>query len=314
MHTKTIKNVLTLALIILMAATVFAGCGNNDLEKESYVVTIHIKYEESSGLNYRDDAKLFIDDKEIADVEYASETDYTVNLTNGEHEIYLKRDTLLRKNSTNKITVDVDENNKFISIIAKENAISGLKIELSDATQSVDNYQQNIEEKNDGLEGTIEITDDSLKLTQKGIEDNLSYMIIERMASESLLIGSKIESIELDTVRELYDCVVTFKFNQCTIDANILLNYQGGLVGADIVEKFDGNFNQDLYDEFCKAVGYIAVYFHDEMWKEIYPLLMIEKESYIDYKTADSTLFGAEYSFDYDLKNEKKLRFVITMN
>lgn len=120
-------------LRILCVLLIFVGITGCDLseseDKESYPVTIHIKYKESSGLNYRDDAILYVDGNEISEVSYASEDDYEAFLTEGEHEIYLKRDALFRKGSTNKIVMDVSEDNTSISIIAEENTISGLTIE-----------------------------------------------------------------------------------------------------------------------------------------------------------------------------------------
>ena len=105
------------------------SCGDNSNPTgNTYTVIIHVNYKESLGFNYRDDAKLYVDDIEIGDVPYGSDSNYELTLTEGTHTIYLKRDALFRKYNTNLIEVDVLEENTYISIIAQENAISGLRI------------------------------------------------------------------------------------------------------------------------------------------------------------------------------------------
>ena len=93
-------------------------------------VTIRVDYKRAEGLNYRDDAKLYIDGEEIASIEYASDEEYNVELLMGEHEIYLRTDSTFRKNKTNKITVNVTEDYTYIPVIATQNTVKGLTIEL----------------------------------------------------------------------------------------------------------------------------------------------------------------------------------------
>lgn len=102
----------------------------NGVEETMYKVIIRVTYERSEGFNYRDDAKLFLDGEEIANVEYASDEEYYVTLTSGEHEIYLRRDATFRKHKTNKIMINVTSEDTYIPLIAKEDSVKGLQIEL----------------------------------------------------------------------------------------------------------------------------------------------------------------------------------------
>lgn len=81
-------------LCSLWIILVIASCSaNKSSVGTTYTVIIHINYEESTGLNYRDDAKLYVDDIEVGDVPYGSDHNYEVTLTEGTHTIYLKKDT-----------------------------------------------------------------------------------------------------------------------------------------------------------------------------------------------------------------------------
>lgn len=117
-------------VVIGLLGSVFSDDSDGEKSQSVYNVNFHILYEEATGLNYRDDLKLYIDDNEIGEVEYGSEIDYEVELKEGEHEIYLRRDATLRKSKSNVETVDVSENNTYIKVIAREDTIKGLVIEV----------------------------------------------------------------------------------------------------------------------------------------------------------------------------------------
>lgn len=135
------KKYIVLLLCVLVLIMGMSACGKSKNSSENtYAIIIHINYEESSGFNYKDDAKLFVDNIEIADVPYGSEDNYEVKLTEGTHTIYLKRNALFRKNSTNSIEINVSKDNTYISITAKENAISGLRISEDPSSEPVTSY------------------------------------------------------------------------------------------------------------------------------------------------------------------------------
>ena len=94
-------------------------------------VEIYINYEESTGLNYSDDAYVYLDNIEIGLVKNGESVVFTGTLDEGTHQLYLKRKATIRKYATNKIKFDVSKGNTVFSITAKENSISGLKISLN---------------------------------------------------------------------------------------------------------------------------------------------------------------------------------------
>ena len=93
-------------------------------------VEIYVNYVESTGLNYSDDAYVFLDDSEIGLVKNGESVVFTGSLEEGTHQIYLKRKSTIRKYNTNKIKFDVSKENTVFSITAKENSVSGLKISI----------------------------------------------------------------------------------------------------------------------------------------------------------------------------------------
>ena len=95
-----------------------------------YNVDIHINYIESTGLNYSDDAYVYLDDEEIGVIENGSKSVFNGSLEEGKHHIHLKRKTSIRKYNTNKVEFDVSSD-RSVFITAEENSISGLRITLT---------------------------------------------------------------------------------------------------------------------------------------------------------------------------------------
>ncbi len=168
----------------LIVLGVFGAFLTDDSEGEksrsTYNVTFHILYEEASGLNYRDDLKFYIDDNEVGDVEYDSEIDYEVELVEGEHDIYLRRDATLRKSKSNVETIDISEGNTYIKVIAREDTVKGLVIEvyqnevdLSDDVTGNEQLNRLRQKANTALCTTQVYEDEELKLSC--VEDDENY-------------------------------------------------------------------------------------------------------------------------------------------
>ena len=119
-----------LALLILVLFCV-VGCGNRSSNVgETTSVTLTFDYEKQKGLNYNDDAKVYIDNKEIGIVRYGTTGKvFKLDLSEGNHTIKLISDTVLRENKSNKVKINVGETTDF-KLIISQSAIWGLRLAL----------------------------------------------------------------------------------------------------------------------------------------------------------------------------------------
>lgn len=125
-------------VIILLFSTIFVlgGCvgnGNTSSNIENSTETfveskIYINYPIPDGISYQDDVIVFVDGNEIGKMKCGDKTYFTIDLSVGEHDIHLKRDTKIRKYDTNSVTFEVSELKKEVFITATENSFSGLKL------------------------------------------------------------------------------------------------------------------------------------------------------------------------------------------
>ena len=99
-------------------------------EKDYVLVTIFVDYKESTGLNFSDDVIVYCDGIALGRMRNGTDDHYEFMAWEGELEFYLQKDTILRKDKTNKIKLDVTKENRTFYIEAKENSITGLRIKL----------------------------------------------------------------------------------------------------------------------------------------------------------------------------------------
>ncbi len=99
-------------------------------EKDCVLVTIFVDYKESTGLNFSDDVIVYCDGVALGRMRNGTEEHYEFMAWEGELEFYLQKDTILRKDKTNKIELEVTKEDRTFYIEAKENAVTGLKIKL----------------------------------------------------------------------------------------------------------------------------------------------------------------------------------------
>lgn len=149
-------------------------------------------------------------------------------------------------------------------------------------------------------------------LTEANITELVNSQIIERIMGRGTCISAEIISVTSDDAHKVYECVTEFSYKDCLVRANLVLDYQGQLVSASIEDRFNGSFNQELYDSFCQVIGYVAAYYQEGMWEEICTVLPIESGSNGGLKEMISELYNAYYTFDYDLVDERRLQFMIT--
>mgnify|MGYP002627227659 CR=1 FL=1 len=132
---RKVKRVLALSLLLLVIMAI-TSCGekkSSDSESADNIeIELDISYEEQSGLNYNDDAIVYLDDEEIGKVEYGSmNTVLNVKTSEGDHTLRLISDTTIRKNKSNKVTISVGDETKF-DLRIYQHAIWGLRLEMKE--------------------------------------------------------------------------------------------------------------------------------------------------------------------------------------
>ncbi len=115
-------------VIVFVAILILSKCGkNNDNSEDTILVTISINYEKVKG-SYNDDAKIYVDGKEMGTINVQSSKEFDVYLTEGTHSIKAVSDTKLRKDKSNKVKFIVSEKDSMFSFNMKQGLFSGLKI------------------------------------------------------------------------------------------------------------------------------------------------------------------------------------------
>ncbi|MCR5580560.1 MAG: hypothetical protein K6F66_03135 [Pseudobutyrivibrio sp.] len=122
-----------LALLTLVFVVSVIGCGNKSSDSgETKSVTLTFDYEKQSGLNYNDDAKVYVDDTEIGIVTYGTVGNVFVeDLTEGKHTLRLVSDTTLRTNKSNKVKIEVGDSTDF-KLIISQSSMWGLRLSLDE--------------------------------------------------------------------------------------------------------------------------------------------------------------------------------------
>ena len=123
----------SLLLVVIVAMTSCGEKKSSDSESaDATEIELDISYEEQSGLNYNDDAIVYLDDEEIGKVEYgAMNTVLKVETYEGNHTLSLISDTTIRKNKSNKVTITVGDETKF-DLRIYQHAIWGLRLEIKE--------------------------------------------------------------------------------------------------------------------------------------------------------------------------------------
>lgn len=96
---------------------------------EDYYVLIYLDYEESKGLNYKDDVCVYVDGEYVADLDYNDSKTIELFLDHGKHKIHVERDNLIRKGKSNKLSFKTSGGDSF-QIKVYESSLLGLRLEF----------------------------------------------------------------------------------------------------------------------------------------------------------------------------------------
>ena len=123
------KNRIILVVIIVIVLIVLKNCGSGK-ESTEYDVVLHFDYETQSGLNYNDNALVYVDDEQVGVVMYGeTNTEFKTIMKEGKHKVRLVSDTKVRKNKSNKVTIKVASTSDFTFKIS-QSSLTGLKLDL----------------------------------------------------------------------------------------------------------------------------------------------------------------------------------------
>ena len=123
-----------IVIVILLLITYKNDDNSNDNkgeEKEKKEIILNFSYNEQSGLNYNDDALVIFDNEEIGKVGYGSAGKTIIIETDeGKHTIYVKSDSSIRNNKSNKVNINVDEENDAFKFNISQDSILGLRLSI----------------------------------------------------------------------------------------------------------------------------------------------------------------------------------------
>ena len=137
-------------IIILLCSVFITGCNkksNNDMAS-LIPVNFIVDYGTQSGLNYNDDAKVLVDGEQIDIVKYGSYGRILeAFLSEGKHTISLESNTLIRKNKSNKVSIEVGDQTEFYLSIS-QSSLTGLQLALVENESLYDSEYGEFEEYN----------------------------------------------------------------------------------------------------------------------------------------------------------------------
>ena len=107
-----------------------ASKNDNQSESGMAYITIDIEYIKTKGIKYNDPAELYIDDEKICRLVPGESFQCDMIVDCGKHDIYMKRDALIRKSKTNKIKINVQAEGEYYKLQAEEGSIKGLTLSL----------------------------------------------------------------------------------------------------------------------------------------------------------------------------------------
>lgn len=128
---KKIICVILVAIILILRLCV--KCHDDKAEKINstlvYSIVIEINYEYES-LSYNDNADVYIDDGNIGVIKAGECKKYNLDVTGGEHKIWVEGGNSHRTNNSTKVAFKVDEDNTYFPYKLKDGSILGLSLSV----------------------------------------------------------------------------------------------------------------------------------------------------------------------------------------
>ena len=131
---EKIKENLIYIVVVVIFLSLLNSCISDDENKESninkiYEIVIEIDYKRKD-FSYNDDATVYIDDNKIGTIKAGKCKEYTMNISGGEHNIWVEGGTAIRTNKSTKVSFKVDDNNTYFPYKLKDGSIVGLSLSV----------------------------------------------------------------------------------------------------------------------------------------------------------------------------------------
>ena len=159
---KKIIGIVIVIFVMLVIYSYSTETGETSKEEklpEIVKTYIEVKYPEVKGLNYNDDATLFLDGKKVGKLTQSEKTTFEVKCKPGHHKVYVQRNGLFGDKNTNKISFNVNSDPFSITIVVKEKSLGRVKI-------SVENNDEQVVE-NEPRKNIMKVMGKSLKKVKK---------------------------------------------------------------------------------------------------------------------------------------------------